>query len=82
MLDNLEPRYDVKTVARRYGVVPRTVVRWIEAGLLRAIQPPGTGSRYRIPASALDEFEARYTVGGVPTGDAAENDELPPASNE
>lgn len=82
MLSELEPRYDVKVVAQRYGVVPRTVIRWIEKKLLRAIQPE-PGGPYRIPASALNEFEVKHTVGGVlDAATTSEERDLPPASNE
>lgn len=77
---DLEPRYDTGTVARRYGVVPRTVQRWIEEGLLRAIRVTPR-SPYYIPASAITEFEAKHTVNGV-LDDAASESVLPPASNE
>ena len=78
---DLEPRYDVETIARRYGVTPRTVQRWIETGLIPRAIRVSRNSPYYIPASAIDEFEAKHTVGGV-LDDAARESALPPASNE
>lgn len=41
-----EPRYDVKELARRAGVTPRTVHFYIQQGLLRPAGSPGPGARY------------------------------------
>lgn len=83
MLPDLEPRYNVKTVAERYGVTSRTVHRWIDEGKLRAIQP---GRLRFITPNALVEFEAQWTIGGKLKPEVANDDDddadLPPASGE
>lgn len=80
---SLEPRYSVEAVAAQYNVIDRTVIGWIKKGWLRAIRP---GKSYFIPASALREFEERFTVDGVLLPEAADQDEddaeLRPASGE
>ena len=55
----------VPEVAKHYRVDPDTVRAWIRSGLFAAIDiSPRVGgrARYRIPATALAEFEARRTV--------------------
>lgn len=52
--------YGVKDVAKRYGCGEKTVLQWIRAGLLRAIDTRRIGSgrpRWRITAEALLAFE-------------------------
>lgn len=70
---NLEPRYDVKTVADRYGKTERTVRNWVKNGLLRAIRP-GKREMFFTP-SALEEFEARFTVNGQLTAETERADD-------
>jgi excisionase family DNA binding protein len=59
------PRYlSVREVASRTSVVPRTVKRWIAAGLLPATRlpsPKGLG-QLRIRSSDFEVFIARGTV--------------------
>ncbi len=53
--------FGVKEVREMYGVGEHTVLRWIRAGELKAIDvSPKTGSRpkWRITQAALDAFEA------------------------
>jgi excisionase family DNA binding protein len=47
-------------VAKRYGVSPDTVRAWIASGALRAVSVgKGRRARYRVPADALKEFDAK-----------------------
>jgi excisionase family DNA binding protein len=53
----------VVDVAERYGVSPRTVLRWITAGELVAIELPG--GQKRIRQTDVDRFEqARQNISG------------------
>lgn len=52
-------------LAKRYGVSTDKVVRWILAGELEAMNFATTTNgrpRYKIPASAVEAFEARRQV--------------------
>ena len=51
-------------VARRLGVKPERVIRWIKRGELKAINVSDGKQRprYRISAEALAEFERRRAV--------------------
>jgi len=44
--DLAAPRYDVKELAERAGVTPRTVHFYIQQGLLKPAGSPGPGARY------------------------------------
>lgn len=55
----MEKFYQCKDVAERYDVKITTVQRWIRTGHMRAIV---VGKFYRVPESALKEFEKRNTV--------------------
>jgi excisionase family DNA binding protein len=47
-------------VAKRYGVSPDTVRAWIASGALRAVDVGrGRRARYRVPADALKESDAK-----------------------
>ena len=57
-------------VAERYGCKPETVIGWIRAGELRAIDVSSKGSkkpRFRIDEADLAAFEAGRVVGQKPT---------------
>lgn len=43
----------IPEAARRIGVSPRTVQRWVRAGRLRAVQPGGPGTAKVIPVAEL-----------------------------
>jgi putative resolvase len=59
---NGSPEYFlVREVADKFRVDPRTVLRWISEGKLRATRTPG--GRWRIPASAVEAL-----LGGAPGG--------------
>lgn len=67
MSDN-EMVYTTAEVAEKLKVHPRSVRRWVIAGLLRALALPGRhGGEYRIPESALAEFLSTRQTG--PAGD-------------
>lgn len=51
-----EPMLNVKQVARRMNVDEATVRRWIQAGILRAINIGRLRPEYRIRPSDLDDF--------------------------
>ncbi len=46
-------------VAETFGVSVKTVVMWIKAGKLRAIQPSGENGKYRIPASEVTRLQGQ-----------------------
>lgn len=49
-----QPTYvSTADVARAFGVSHKTVVAWIKAGKLAAIQPSGENGAYRIPAAEV-----------------------------
>jgi hypothetical protein len=58
--------YSAEAVGKRLGVGAAKVRGWIETGQLQAInvaaRPNGIRPRYRIPKTALDEFEARRST--------------------
>jgi excisionase family DNA binding protein len=64
------PRRDMLTppeVGRRYGVSPDTVRAWIASGELRAMNVgKGKRPRYRVPADALKELDAKRLPKVVP----------------
>ncbi len=55
----------VRDVCRRYGVTEHTVLAWIRAGELRAVnvgrRPGAKKPRWRVTQAALDAFEAART---------------------
>jgi excisionase family DNA binding protein len=57
----------VRDIAERFGVSVHTVLRWIRAGELMAVNvgraPNGRKPRWRIPPEALAAFEALRTPG-------------------
>lgn len=60
-----EKRLTPPAVARRYGVAPETVVGWIRAGELAAINVAAPGTirpRFRVSPSALEAFERRRSA--------------------
>lgn len=56
----VERRLHLNVVAARFGVHVETVRRWIKAGRLRAERT--LGGHYRIPESALSEFENKTST--------------------
>ncbi len=53
-MDSTPAQYgDTRHVAETFGVSVKTVVMWIGAGKLRAIQPSGENGKYRIPATEI-----------------------------
>ncbi len=55
--------------ARRAGVEPAAVRRWVKAGLLAAVKPPGTRG-LKIKPADLDAFmQSRGTAGVLPPAD-------------
>ncbi len=57
---SFEPDLTVSEVAERFSRSPCTVRAWIRAGLLRAYK--FRGREYRIPSSALEEFQRREAL--------------------
>jgi hypothetical protein len=61
----LSATHTVRDVQARYGVTVHTVLGWIRAGELKAInvgrQPGARKPRWRITQAALDAFEALRT---------------------
>jgi excisionase family DNA binding protein len=59
--------YTARQVAQRLGVSLKTVLAWIHAGELKAVNvgrtPHGRKPRWRISQAALDAFEALRTSG-------------------
>lgn len=55
--------YKVSELARRWRVDRKTVLNWIHSGRLPAIRTPGT--HFRIPASAVKEWEENAPEGGI-----------------
>jgi excisionase family DNA binding protein len=57
--------YTVEELTHRFGVTEHTVLIWIRAGELKAINvgrtPDGRKPRWRISDQALAEFEAKRT---------------------
>ena len=55
----------VRALADRYGTTTQTILNWIRRGELKAINigrtPNGRKPRWRIPESAVAEFEAART---------------------
>lgn len=51
-MDNLTPTLDTATSARRAGVTPDSIRRWIRLGYLHPVRV-GPGRRYRIDADEL-----------------------------
>jgi excisionase family DNA binding protein len=66
-----EKALTVQQVAERYGVGVRSVVKWIRAGDLRAIncgrRQGSVKPRWRICVQALAEFETQRMSGPPPT---------------
>ena len=59
-------------VAKKYGVSPDTVRRWIKGDALSAVNVgKGTRPRYRVSADALKEFDATRPAEDVPEAPAA-----------
>lgn len=54
------PTLTVSAAARRIGVSPRTVSRWVDAGRLACFRMPGTGIR-RLFESDVERFVAENT---------------------
>lgn len=61
--------FTVQEIQRRYGVTVHTVLGWIRAGELRAVnvgRAPGKKKpRWRITEHALEQFELARTARGV-----------------
>jgi hypothetical protein len=59
--------FTVEAIRQRYQVTEATVLGWIKAGELRAINvgrnPGSRRPRWRISQAALDDFEAVRTTG-------------------
>jgi excisionase family DNA binding protein len=55
----MERALTVKDVAKRYGVMTKTVYAWIKGGQLPCLALPGRRGGYRIHERHLDEFERR-----------------------
>jgi excisionase family DNA binding protein len=57
--------FSVRDICERYGVTEHTVLGWIRTGQLRAVNvgrsPGARKPRWRIPESAIAEFEAART---------------------
>ena len=63
----MEKMYTTSEVAAMYGVTSRAVVKWISAGVLRAERvSPLPASDWRIPESALEEFEKARLAASQP----------------
>lgn len=62
--------FTIEQVAQRYGVTQHTVLGWVRAGEMRAVnvgrRPGGRRPRWRITQAALDEFEAGRTAAAPP----------------
>ena len=60
----------VRDVCRRYGVTEHTVLAWIRAGELRAVnvgrRQGAKKPRWRITPESLEAFEARRTATPAP----------------
>ena len=58
--------FTVQDIQRRYGVTVHTVLQWIAAGELRALnvgrKPGARKPRWRVTQSALEAFESLRTV--------------------
>jgi excisionase family DNA binding protein len=50
--------YSVAEVADMYGVHPATIYREIKAGRLKAMRLGAKGGVVRVPATAVEEYEA------------------------
>lgn len=55
------PAFRIKTLARALGVSRTAVHRWIKNGKLKAGQPGGYKTSYRIPrAAVVDEYGEQF----------------------
>ena len=62
---NVDSMFSIPEVAERYSVTKNTVLGWIAAGLLTAIDVAPHGSKrkyYRVTPEALLAFEAKRTT--------------------
>jgi excisionase family DNA binding protein len=83
-MDEAGGMINARDVARRYGVLPLTVAKWVREGKLTAFRPGGTG-QLRFRRSDLEAFErgggragragdGRPPEGGEGGGDPAPGD--------
>jgi transposase len=58
--------FTVRDIQERYGVTEHTVLGWIKAGELKAVnvgrQPGKLKPRWRVSQSALEQFELQRTA--------------------
>ena len=69
MMD-LDYKYSIEDVAKKFAVNPETVRRWCREGKIKYIKLPGKKSKYRFSETGIREFIANSNDNDLPVEEA------------